>query len=74
MKHPHIFYKTISGIGLPSECLTVWIQLGPDALLNLIWIQTVCKGNQQKIKVVVSRRVFFKVSSKIGADTIWAGQ
>ena len=27
-----------------SECQTVWIQIRPDILSRLIWIQTVCKG------------------------------
>ena len=32
---------------MPSECQTVWIQIGPDILSGPIWVQTVCKGNQQ---------------------------
>ena len=39
-----LFRKIISGI--PSECQTVWIQIRPDVLWGLIWVQTVCKGNQ----------------------------
>ena len=33
--------------GISSECLTVWIQIRPDNLLGLVWLQTVCKGYQQ---------------------------
>ena len=33
--------------GMPSECQTVWIQVRPDVLSGLIWIQTVCIGYQQ---------------------------
>ena len=28
---------------IPSGCQTVWIQIRPDILLDLIWVQTVCK-------------------------------
>ena len=27
----------------PSECKKVWIQIRPDVLSGLIWVQTVCK-------------------------------
>ena len=29
------------------QCQTVWIQIRPDILAGLIWVQTVCKGYQQ---------------------------
>ena len=32
---------------IPSECQTIWIQIRPDFLSGLIWVQTVCKGYQQ---------------------------
>ena len=41
------FWKILSGIFIPSECQTVWIQIRPDILSGLIWVQTVCKGCQQ---------------------------
>ena len=31
-------------LGIPFECQTVWIQISPDILSGLIWVQTVCKG------------------------------
>ena len=31
---------------LPSECLTDWIQIRPDVLSGLTWVQSVCKGYQ----------------------------
>ena len=37
-----LFLKILSGI--LSECQTVWIQIRPDILSGLIWVQTVCKG------------------------------
>ena len=40
-----LFRNILSGI--PSECQTVWIQIRPDILSGLIWVQTVCKGYQQ---------------------------
>ena len=36
---------------LPLGCQTVWIQIRPDILSGLIWVQTVCKGYQQMTKV-----------------------
>ena len=38
-------FKILSGI--PSECQIVLIQIRPDILLGLIWVQTVCKCYQQ---------------------------
>ena len=32
---------------LPSESQTVWIQIRPDILSDMIWVQTVCKDYQQ---------------------------
>ena len=46
------FSKKISGI--PSRCQTVWMEIRPDVLSGLIWIQTVCKGYQQMTKVATS--------------------
>ena len=40
-----LFRKIFSGI--PSECQTNWIQIRPDILSGLIWVQSVCKGYQQ---------------------------
>ena len=40
-----LFRKNLSGI--PSECQTDWIQIGPDILSGPIWIQSVCKGYQR---------------------------
>ena len=45
----NFFSDNISGI--PSECQTIWIQIRPDVLSGLIWVQTVCKGYQQTTKV-----------------------
>ena len=36
------FSKNLSGISV--ECQTVCIQIRPDTLSGLIWVQTVCKG------------------------------
>ena len=32
---------------IPSDSQTVWIQIRPDILSGLFWVQTFCKGNQQ---------------------------
>ena len=39
------FRKILSGI--PSECQTDWIQIRPNILSGLIWVQSVCKSYQQ---------------------------
>ena len=41
----NFFEKNISGI--PSVCQTFWIQIRPDILSGVIWMQTVCKGYPQ---------------------------
>ena len=38
-----------------SECQMVWIQIRPDVLLVLIYVQTVCKDHQQTTKSDASR-------------------
>ena len=39
------FQKILSGI--PSECKTICIQIRPNILSGLIWVQTVCRSYQQ---------------------------
>ena len=48
------FFKEFSS-GTQSKCLTVWIQIRTDDLSGLIWVQTVCKGYQQKTKAATSK-------------------
>ena len=36
----------------PTECQTVWIQIRPNVLSGLIWVQAVCKSYQQTTLVV----------------------
>ena len=46
---------------IPSECQTIWIQIRPDILSGLIWVQTVCKGYQQTTTVAPrGQRVKYK--------------
>ena len=45
-----IFKKNIIS-GIPSECQTLWIQIRPDILSGLKWVQTVCKDFQQMTRV-----------------------
>ena len=44
-----LFRKVLSKI--PSECQTDWIQIRPDILSGLIWVQSVCKGYEQRTQV-----------------------
>ena len=41
------FFKKISG--LSSGCQTVWIQIRPDKMSGLIWVQTVCKDQRTTV-------------------------
>ena len=41
-----LFREILSAI--PLECQKVWIQIRPNILSGLIWIQTVCKSYQQQ--------------------------
>ena len=40
---------------MPSECQTVLIRIRTDVSSVLIWVQTVCKGNQQT--TLIDKRV-----------------
>ena len=44
------FFKVNFLSGTLSECQTVWIQIRTNIMSVLIWIQTVCKVNQQTTK------------------------
>ena len=47
------------------ECQKVWIQIRPDVLSGLIWVQTFCKGYQQmKIKLVSKEVTGFMTENK----------
>ena len=56
-----LFWKDLSGI--PSECQTDWIQIRPNVLSGLIWVQTVCKSYQHFTKIVLydARRLLYFV-------------
>ena len=48
---------------LLSGCQTVWIQIGPNILLGLIWVQTVRRVYQQKTEVIASgQRVRYRTT------------
>ena len=42
-----VFFSEKSLGDLSVECQAVWIQIMPDVMPGLIWIQIVCKGYQQ---------------------------
>ena len=42
-----LFFQKKSLSGISVECQTVWIQIMPDVLSSLIWVQIVCKHYQQ---------------------------
>ena len=44
-------FREINFSGIPSKWPTVWIQVRPNFLSGLIWVETVCKCNQQKTPV-----------------------
>ena len=53
---------------IPSGCQSGWLQIRPNNLLGLIWVQTVCKGYQQMTKVAASGQ---RVKCRI---TCWLNQ
>ena len=63
-----IFFEKFFFSGIPSEYQTVWIQIRPDVLLRLIWVQTFCKDYQQthagKYCMLFCRLLIFFFSSK----------
>ena len=59
---PQIKNKINQNSGISPEYQTVWIQIRPDIILGLIWVQTGCNSNQQMTNIVTSRhrqRIFF---------------
>ena len=56
----NFFEKNLSGV--PSDCQTDWIQIRPDILSSLIWVQSVCKVYQQ---IALSRQWVNCVSWKL---------
>ena len=57
-KKNQLFQKFLTGT--LSECQTVWIQIRTNLLSGLIWVQTVCKGYQQTIKVAARKERVMK--------------
>ena len=49
------FSQKFNLLGIPSEWQTVCIQIRPDVLSGLIWVQVVCKGFQQARKITTRR-------------------
>ena len=71
--HNYIFYKILSGT--QSECQRVLILIRTDVLSTLIWVQTVCNGNQQKTKVPASKeKVTVCISKEKGQVFLENGQ
>ena len=60
------FKTTLNFSGILSKCQTVWIQIKPDILSCLIWVQLICKGYQRP--TLVSRQIY-AITAKIS----WAG-
>ena len=50
----NFFHKILSRT-IP-ECKTVWIQISPDVVSGLIWVQTICKNHQQMTKFTAGRQ------------------
>ena len=51
------FFQQLSTL---SECQTVWIQIRPNILLGLIWVQTVWEGYKQTTKVTAISKEWIK--------------
>ena len=61
----NFFLKILSGV--LSKCQTDWIQIRPNFLLGLIWVQSVCKGYQQM--TLVGKEFKWKYSICSGKHT-----
>ena len=53
---------------IPSECQTDWIQISPDILSDLIWIQTVFKSYQRT--TLGDKEFKSGISSRAGSNFI----
>ena len=62
-------FKKKNLLGILSECQTVLIQIRPDVLSGLIWVQTVCKDYQQMTKVATSRERVKALYVKVNNQT-----
>ena len=54
-------------------CQTIWSQIRPDEMSGLIWVQTVCKGCQQKTPAVKEFKLIYK-KSKVSIVPLSNGQ
>ena len=52
-----------------TECQTFWIQIRPDFLMGLIWVQTVCKDYKQMTKVDSSGEIVNIYHSDLWANS-----
>ena len=67
----YLFQKILSGT--LSESQINWIQIRPDILLGLIWVQTVCKDYQQTTELAAGRQRAMKVQQfKVLSDRLEA--
>ena len=57
------FYKKMIS-RIPSECQTFWIQIRPNVMSGLIWVQTVCKNYQQTTLVDKELTLFILETDK----------
>ena len=57
-----LIYSKISS-GMPTECQTVWIRIRGNVLLDLIWVQTVCKDYQPMTQVGKELKIWVNTSS-----------
>ena len=55
----HYFFFKIYFREKHQECQTAWIQIWPDVLLGLTWVQTVYKDDQQTTKFVSAHTEYF---------------
>ena len=68
----HFLKKKLSEI--PSESQTVWNHIRPNVLSGLIWVQTVCKGYQQKTLVSKELSYLTVVPTQSDSDVIFCLQ
>ena len=70
-KKNQLYFNNNKKSRIPSECQTIWIQIRPNFLLGLIWVQTVLRGYEQTTKGVISVEwVNEGVNTKTGGQTV----
>ena len=67
----HRFYCTLLFSRITSEWQTAYIQIWPDVLLRLLWVQTVCKDHQQTTLLTTTKQRVKRKSLPLSGVQLW---